>query len=201
MSMKILQAFAVLVLISVPILGEEKVMVCKNIENALSDVEDVLTDTSMAKLQELVKGQHCREENGLPYKGKCYIIAKTSSRALSYQQAIQTCIAQGAVIAEVDSMAHQQALQDSFESRIPTSTTHINAPLGMTYRSSERTLQFKSGEEIPINQFMWHRGYPAGSGNGVAIQISHRREEGYRWFFNFPTATTTFNGVLCEKDL
>lgn len=163
--------------------------------------------------------QRCVEEiGGLIYDGKCFYvgyIAYSLQSYINYNQAVQKCTSQDSLIAELHSLAHQNAIQDFVRSKILRSDSNAALWLGVRYQSTKNSLRLRSGKEIPANQFKWHGGYPTGSGGIFSTGLTDKvlvtiRNDNlmsvsfggltYQGLTNFDEEERG-NGVICEKPL
>lgn len=164
-----------------------------------SKIEEL--DRKVEELLPQASSRQCVSEHqdGLFYSGKCYFIPYvTSLQDLSYDAALDKCANAGGFLAEIHSLAHQKAVQDHFEPRIPPPRTFAFFWMGTTYRGSDSVLRFRSGKEVAIGEFHWHTGYPK-SAETMAITMRNNDLAEHEGVFNY--AGGNLHGVICEKCL
>ena len=88
----------------------------------------------------LISGIRCNQPSGVIYDEKCYFAPYISSSSnLNFEQAVQKCTNEGAAIAEIHSRSQQQALENFFRSKIPSSKSYMDLWIGTSYEISVRT--------------------------------------------------------------
>ena len=82
----------------------------------------------------------CDQLRGVVYEGKCYFTPYiSSSSSVNYEEAVQKCTNETAMIAEIHSRIQQQALENFLRSKIPSSNKNMHLWIGTLYEMSVRT--------------------------------------------------------------